>query len=57
MPNVLRRKHRDVVADEDQVKVGTSGDQTVVNVTNDQGDADDSPTAIRILTLLKEQIR
>lgn len=40
-----------------QVKVGTSGDQTVASVTNDQGEADDSPTAIRILTLLKEQIR
>ncbi len=40
-----------------QVKVSTSDQQTVVRVANDKGQPDDSPTAIRILTLLKEQIR
>lgn len=40
-----------------QVKVGTKGEQTVVTVANDKGESDASPTAIRILTLLQEQIR
>lgn len=40
-----------------QVKVGTQGDQTVVTVANDKGEPDGSPTGLRILTLLQEQIR
>lgn len=40
-----------------QVKVGTREDQTVVLVTDDKGQRQSTPTAIRILTLLQEQIR
>lgn len=40
-----------------QVKVGTRQDTTVVVVANEQGQREGSPTAIRILTLLKEQIK
>ena len=40
-----------------QVRVGTGGDMTVVRVANEQGEPDISPTAVRILTLLQEQIR
>lgn len=40
-----------------QVKVGTREDQTLVIVADEQGQRDNSPTAIRILTLLQEQIR
>jgi outer membrane protein assembly factor BamC len=40
-----------------QVKIGTSDEQTVVLVADEQGERDNSPTAIRILTLLQEQIR
>ena len=40
-----------------QVKVQGQADQTVVMVANDQGKLEQSPTAIRILTLLQEQIR
>ncbi|MCB1803324.1 MAG: outer membrane protein assembly factor BamC, partial [Gammaproteobacteria bacterium] len=40
-----------------QVKVGSRGDQTVVLVTDDNGQRQGTPTAIRILTLLQEQIR
>ena len=40
-----------------QVKVGDNGDRTVVTVANDKGEPDASPTSIRILTLLNEQIR
>ncbi len=40
-----------------QVKVASQADQTVVSVADEQGQADKSPTALRILTLLKEQIR
>lgn len=40
-----------------QVKVGFNGEQTVVGVANEKGEPDASPTAIRILTLLQEQIR
>lgn len=40
-----------------QVKVGTRNQQTVVQVADEQGQRDNSPTAIRILTLLQEQIR
>jgi len=40
-----------------QVKVGSRENQTVVSVANDKGEPDASPTAIRILTLLQEQIR
>lgn len=40
-----------------QVKVGSSDNRTVVTVANDKGEPDESPTAIRILTLLQEQIR
>jgi outer membrane protein assembly factor BamC len=40
-----------------QVKVGTRGEKTVVQVADEQGKRDNSPTAIRILTLLQEQIR
>jgi outer membrane protein assembly factor BamC len=40
-----------------QVKVGADGNDTVVMVTNEQGENDNSPTALRILTLLQEQIR
>ena len=40
-----------------QVKVGTGDNRTVVIVANEQGERDNSPTAIRILTLLHEQIR
>lgn len=39
------------------VKVGSREDRTAVVVTDEQGQRDDSPTAIRILTLLQEQIR
>jgi len=40
-----------------QVKVGSEGGGTVVLVANEQGEDDNSPTAVRILTLLQEQIR
>jgi outer membrane protein assembly factor BamC len=40
-----------------QVKVGSVEDQTVVAVGNDKGEPDNSPTSVRILTLLKEQLR
>ena len=40
-----------------QVKVGSQDDRTVVTVANEQGERDASPTSVRILTLLKEQIR
>lgn len=40
-----------------QVKVVSEADQTVVSVADEKGQADKSPTALRILTLLKEQIR
>jgi outer membrane protein assembly factor BamC len=40
-----------------QVRVLPDGQQTIVAVANEQGEADDSPTALRILTLLQEQIR
>lgn len=40
-----------------QVRVGTRGGQTVVHVFNDQEKRDNSPTAVRILTLLDEQLR
>lgn len=40
-----------------QVKVGSVDQKTVVSVANDKGQPDNSPTAIRILTLLQEQIR
>jgi len=40
-----------------QVRVGSRDNQTVVSVANDKGEPDASPTAIRILTLLQEQIR
>jgi outer membrane protein assembly factor BamC len=40
-----------------QVRVGGGAGQTVVTVADDQGRRDGSPTAVRILTLLQEQIR
>jgi outer membrane protein assembly factor BamC len=40
-----------------QVKVGGDARGTVVAVANEQGQPDNSPTAVRILTLLHEQIR
>lgn len=40
-----------------QVKVGSSADRTVVTVADEKGQNSTSPTATRILTLLKEQIR
>lgn len=40
-----------------QVKVNSDDAQTSVTVNNEQGQRDGSPTAVRILTLLKEQIR
>jgi outer membrane protein assembly factor BamC len=40
-----------------QVRVAAKAQQTVVSVADEQGVADSSPTAIRILTLLQEQIR
>ena len=40
-----------------QVKVGGDGRGSVVAVANEQGQPDNSPTAVRILTLLHEQIR
>jgi len=40
-----------------QVKVGSRDNRTVVSVANDKGEPDASPTALRILTLLQEQIR
>ena len=40
-----------------QVKVASEAERTVVSVANDKGEADNSATAIRILTLLNEQIR
>jgi outer membrane protein assembly factor BamC len=40
-----------------QVRVATRADQTLVAVADEQGNIVNSPTAIRILTLLSEQIR
>ena len=40
-----------------QVRVGSLDDRTVVYVADDKGQRSESPTATRILTLLKEQIR
>lgn len=40
-----------------QVRVTTRADQTLVTVADEQGNIQTSPTAIRILTLLHEQIR
>jgi outer membrane protein assembly factor BamC len=40
-----------------QVRVRPGDGQTRVSVANEQGQADASPTALRILTLLQEQIR
>lgn len=40
-----------------QVQVGSSADRTVVTVADEKGQNSTSPTATRILTLLKEQIR
>lgn len=40
-----------------QVQVGSGPDGSVVVVADEQGQRDNSPTAIRILTLLQEQIR
>lgn len=40
-----------------QVRVGTRSGQTVVHVFDEQGGRDNSPTALRILSLLKEQLR
>lgn len=40
-----------------QVRVGAATDGTVVRVTDEQGERDNSPTAVRILTLLHEQVR
>ncbi len=40
-----------------QVRVTTRVDQTLVTVADEQGNIQTSPTAIRILTLLHEQIR
>jgi outer membrane protein assembly factor BamC len=40
-----------------QVQVGSSGDMTIVRVANEQGEPDSSLTAVRILTLLQEEVR
>lgn len=40
-----------------QVKVGTRDNQVAVSVADEEGKPDASPTAVRILTLLQEQIR
>lgn len=40
-----------------QVRVAAGTDQTIVSVADEQGQADRSPTAVRILTLLHEQVR
>jgi outer membrane protein assembly factor BamC len=40
-----------------QVRVSSMDDRTVVTVADDKGQRSESPTATRILTLLKEQIR
>lgn len=40
-----------------QVRVGSGDEQTLVSVANEQGQRESSPTALRILTLLEEQIR
>jgi outer membrane protein assembly factor BamC len=40
-----------------QVKVGSAAERTVVTVADENGQQSESPTALRILTLLKEQIR
>lgn len=40
-----------------QVRVADGGAQTAVTVADEQGQTDSSPTAVRILTLLQEQIR
>jgi outer membrane protein assembly factor BamC len=40
-----------------RVSVRGSDDRTIVTVADEQGRADSSPTALRILTLLQEQIR
>lgn len=40
-----------------QVRVSSQDDRTVVYVADDKGQRSESPTATRILTLLKEQIR
>jgi outer membrane protein assembly factor BamC len=40
-----------------QVRVGSSGDMTIVRVANEQGEPDSSLTAVRILTLLQEEVR
>jgi len=40
-----------------QVRVGTRDGQTLVMVADEQGGVQKSPTAVRILTLLQEQIR
>ncbi len=40
-----------------QVRVGARDGGTLVMVANEQGGAEQSPTAVRILTLLQEQIR
>ena len=40
-----------------QVKVAGGTDRTVVTVADDKGQNSETPTATRILTLLKEQIR
>jgi outer membrane protein assembly factor BamC len=40
-----------------QVRVGSVDDRTVVRVANEQGEPDQSRTALRILTLLQEQVR
>ena len=40
-----------------QVRIGAGTNGTVVRVANEQGERDNSPTALRILTLLQEQVR
>lgn len=40
-----------------QVKVAAGTDQTIVTVADEQGQPDGSRTALRILTLLQEQVR
>ena len=40
-----------------EVRVAQSADRTVVSVADENGKPSNSPTAVRILTLLKEQIR
>ena len=40
-----------------QVRVAAGTDQTIVTVADEQGQPDDSRTALRILTLLQEQVR